>query len=381
MKENNSIKKFKIDNLDPLGQGVSKLTDKITFISKTLPGEEGNCEVYQSKKGVEFALLSTLSKKSKLRIAAKCPHFDQCPSCHYLHTEYKNELDFKKKSIENELRHIPLDKEIEIIAADERHSYRNRIQLHYDLDEERMGYQDVKNNQIVEVPNCLIPIESIQKKIKELYENKFRDFPQNKTKGHIEIYQSAQTGNVETAFNKPYAHAGFTQVNQEMNQKALLLIEKLVSPLLENSSSVLDLFGGKGNLTQRFSELAEDLKIFVVDKYHPKYMPSNDQQTFINLDLFKKNSENILAKKLMTGQQVPVDIMIIDPPRSGFKNIRLYIDLFKPRHLIYMSCKTSTMARDLISIQDNYQVKNAFLMDFFPSTFHYESLLVLEKNT
>lgn len=37
-----SLIPFKIETLDPLGQGVSKIADQITFIAKTLPGEEGD---------------------------------------------------------------------------------------------------------------------------------------------------------------------------------------------------------------------------------------------------------------------------------------------------------------------------------------------------
>jgi 23S rRNA (uracil1939-C5)-methyltransferase len=375
MKQDKLTKRFKIENLDPMGQGVSKIGDKITFISKTLPGEEGSCEVYQAKKGVEFASMSSISLKSKIRTEPVCPHFDQCPSCHYLHIEYSDELLFKKSSIQNELRKIPLEDEIEIISAKYRFSYRNRIQLHYDLDEEKMGYQDVKNNQIIEVPNCLLPIPSIQEKIKELYQNKFQDFPHNKIKGHIEIFLNAETGSVETAFNKAYAHTGFTQVNQGMNKKALDLIESLAIPILKEDCCILDLFGGKGNLSQRFPQTQKHLKIFVIDKYHPKYIPNNGLQKFVNLDLFKNGSENILAKKVKD----QVELMIIDPPRSGFKNIKNYLDRFTPKYLIYMSCKTSTMARDLVSIQDNYKVKAAYLMDFFAGTFHYESLVIVER--
>jgi 23S rRNA (uracil1939-C5)-methyltransferase len=360
-------KKFNIVHLDPMGQGVSKIDDKITFIAKTLPGEEGDCEVYQSKKGVQFASLKKLKKHSNKRMESECPHFQDCPSCHYLHTSYEEELGYKQSSIQKELSKLPLKNEIEIIPAEARFGYRNRIQLHYDLHEEKMGYQDIKNNRIIEVPNCLLPLENIQKKIKALYQHKFKDFPQNKSKGHIEIYLNAKTKNVETAFNKPYAHAGFTQVNSDMNDKALKLIHSIVTPLIDENSTIVDLFGGQGNLSREF---ATNLT-FVVDNYHPKYIPKDDIQKFISLDLFKTDSENILAKSI----KKQCDILIIDPPRSGFKNIKKFIELLKPKHIFYMSCKASTMARDFISIEEDFEIQREYLLDFFPGTFHYESLI------
>jgi 23S rRNA (uracil1939-C5)-methyltransferase len=350
-----------------MGQGVSKIGDKIIFIPKTLPGEEGLCEVLQSKKGVEFAKLSSIELPSPDRVRAECPHFEDCPSCHYLHTSYANELLHKKNAIQKELRPITIQGEIEVIPADTRFDYRNRIQLHYDLNEEKIGYIDVKNKRINEVPHCLLPQKIIQEKVKSLYQNKFKGFPQKRETGHIEIYVNSKTNRVETAFNKAYAHAGFTQVNFEMNEKALSLIHSYVAPKINKTSLVIDLFGGKGNLSRAFSTS----NTYVVDKYHPKYIPKNDIQKFINLDIFKKKSHKNLAKQV--GGEC--DVLLIDPPRSGFKNIKLFTDVLKPKVIVYMSCKTSTMVRDLLSIDNEYHFHKAHLLDFFPATYHYESLI------
>ena len=88
---------FKIDHLDPLGQGVSK-ENKITFIEKTLPGEIGSAEVYRKAKGVIFGRLTNPDKlevESPDRIKPECPHFHECRGCQYLHTDYNNEIVFK----------------------------------------------------------------------------------------------------------------------------------------------------------------------------------------------------------------------------------------------------------------------------------------------
>lgn len=46
---------FKIEHIDPLGQGVSRLNDQVTFIGKTLPEETGQAKVIRRAKGVQFA--------------------------------------------------------------------------------------------------------------------------------------------------------------------------------------------------------------------------------------------------------------------------------------------------------------------------------------
>ena len=91
---------FKITTVDSLGQGVSKETDKITFIPKTLPNETGTAEIMAEKKGVAFARPSSIEQKSPLRVQAPCPHFEVCPSCHFQHTTYEQELQFKEQAME-----------------------------------------------------------------------------------------------------------------------------------------------------------------------------------------------------------------------------------------------------------------------------------------
>ncbi|MEK6624793.1 MAG: hypothetical protein AABY86_07485, partial [Bdellovibrionota bacterium] len=86
---------FKIVHMDGLGQGVSKILDKPTFVSKTLPDEQGLAVLTGQRKKVAFAHLaspSDLDTPSPSRIHPACPHFDQCPGCHYLHTTYPMEL-------------------------------------------------------------------------------------------------------------------------------------------------------------------------------------------------------------------------------------------------------------------------------------------------
>ena len=51
----NNIVPFHIESVDSLGQGVSKITDKITFIPKTLPGEKGAARVLAEKSKIAFA--------------------------------------------------------------------------------------------------------------------------------------------------------------------------------------------------------------------------------------------------------------------------------------------------------------------------------------
>src|ERR1700741_4371914 len=99
MRQKRSIP-FDITSMDSLGQGVSKLSGQVTFIPKTTVGDKGEAEVMSEKKGEVFARVKNLKESSPLPISPECVHFGTCPSCHFLHVNYEQELKFKKESYE-----------------------------------------------------------------------------------------------------------------------------------------------------------------------------------------------------------------------------------------------------------------------------------------
>ena len=359
---------FIIDHIDPLGQGVFKKGDDIFFIPKTLPEESGTAEVLKRKKGVHFAKLNTLETKSEKRIRPECEHFDSCQGCHFLHTDYSSEISFKEKSFKKMLSYLNLeDIEINTITANNRLHYRNRVQLHYNLTSKKLGFIDGKSNTIVEIPKCLICNAQVSKKLKELYKDqKWLSLAPSKPKGHVEIY-STDNG-VKVTWNKSYAEGGFTQVNEEMNTKMNDLVAdhlKTIEP-----KSLLDLFGGNGNLSNSLI-----IKKKIIDIYSTP--PSRDH---LSINLFEDNALELFKSKC--GDEF--DTFIIDPPRAGFKHISSWVTNYSPESIIYISCHPQTMIRDLKDLEKsgvlaNYSVEKVYLLDLFPSTFHFEAMTVLKK--
>lgn len=358
---------FKISTIDPLGQGVSKITDKITFIPKTLPDEEGDATILESKKGVQFAELKTLKVTSPLRINPECPHFEKCPGCHYLHTDYSHELEFKKLGLEKILHKISYPP-IKIFGAPRRMNYRNRIQLHYDLKRNLLGMLNGRTNNIAPIDKCKIARPSIQKALIDLYSNDHWKtlVPKGQLKGHLELYE--QNDQLRLSWNKPYADGGFTQVFEEMNQS-------LKNHLLDwcktiSSDHIIDLFAGKGNLSNDMKYS----KRLCFDIYsEPSIGPE-----FFSLNLYDEKALEKLKKIKVKNIPEQVDLLILDPPRSGFKDILIWLEEIKPTKVAYVSCDPHTLARDLMNLS-SYRIIEVSLYDFFPSTFHFETMVFLER--
>ena len=46
--------------------------------------------------------------------------------------------------------------------------------------------------------------------------------------------------------------------------------------------------------------------------------------------------------------------------------------------IIYMSCNPHTLSRDL-KTKDKYCIKECYLFDMFPQTYHFETICILTK--
>lgn len=75
---------------------------------------------------------------------------------------------------------------------------------------------------------------------------------------------------------------------------------------------------------------------------------------------------------------LPPDAVLLDPPRRGCKPevLETLLELGAPR-IAYMSCKPSTLARDLQVLAERYQLDRVQPADFFPQTAHVECVAFL----
>lgn len=377
---------FKIDHMDPLGQGVSK-ENKIAFIENTLPGESGIAEIYRKAKGVIFGRLKDpvqLGIASDIRIVPECRHFNECRGCQFLHTDYNNEIYFKTESLNRIFsKLLPESVEINVHPSNERFGYRNRVQLHYDLNSDDFGLISTHSKALINASDCLLPEINLKKAIMDLYKNnKWKSFinKNDAKKGYIEIYQKPDEIIPKITVNKPYADGGFTQVNNKMEKVLSDIVVEMYSKYLDNSKEllVLDIFGGNGNLSKNFSKAAIRVYDYNPDKnLFPKMLSQNQQ--YNNIDLYKKDPVDSIINSLKTFKSSTPDLIVFDPPRAGVKFIDSYIDKLNANIIFYISCDPATLKRDTLKIQNKYDILEMHMIDLFPGTRHFETLIIFKR--
>ena len=75
------------------------------------------------------------------------------------------------------------------------------------------------------------------------------------------------------------------------------------------------------------------------------------------------------------------DILVLDPPRDGIHPKALpKIIGFGAEKIIYISCKPTSLVRDLAIFQEHgYQVEKIKCVDMFPQTGHVETVCLLSR--
>ena len=77
------------------------------------------------------------------------------------------------------------------------------------------------------------------------------------------------------------------------------------------------------------------------------------------------------------------DVIVVDPPRKGCDQVCLEtIVKMKPERVVYVSCDSATLARDLrYLVDEGYEVEKVRGCDMFPGSGHVESIVLLQKKS
>lgn len=98
----------------------------------------------------------------------------------------------------------------------------------------------------------------------------------------------------------------------------------------------------------------------------------------INAKEAAENKEVLRKEKL---NMLHPDVIVVDPPRKGCDEKCLEtIMKMKPERVVYVSCDSATLARDLKYLcEKGYQVKEVQPVDMFPQTGHVESVCLITR--
>ncbi len=168
----------------------------------------------------------------------------------------------------------------------------------------------------------------------------------------------------------------FYQVNPV--QTELLYGKALEFADLKGTETVLDAYCGTGTIGLIASDKAGKVIGVELNGDAVKDARENAKRNQVsNIQFYQNDAGKFLVE--MAEQNAKVDVVLMDPPRSGSDEAFLSsVVKMKPKKVVYISCNPETLARDLKYLtKQGYQVKRAVACDMFPFTSHCESIVML----
>lgn len=144
---------------------------------------------------------------------------------------------------------------------------------------------------------------------------------------------------------------------------------------IQPGETVYDLYCGVGTLTLYLSDKAEKVVgIELVDVAVENARQNAKENDVSNVSFIKGDMKEVFNEQITDEFGAP-DCLITDPPRSGMHpDVVQRLKQLKVPKLVYVSCNSSTMARDLKELNEVYDILEVQPVDMFPQTYHIETV-------
>ena len=150
---------------------------------------------------------------------------------------------------------------------------------------------------------------------------------------------------------------------------------------LTGNEIVWDLYCGIGTISLFLAQKAK--KVYGVEIV-PQAIEDARRNAEINgihnAEFFVGKAEEVLPEQFEKNHVYAV-VIVVDPPRKGCDAVCLdTIIKMRPERVVYVSCDSATLARDLRYLADGgYVVERGKCCDMFPGTVHVESVIMMRN--
>ena len=146
---------------------------------------------------------------------------------------------------------------------------------------------------------------------------------------------------------------------------------------IKQDGVIYDLYSGTGTIAQLLAPVAT--KVIGVEIVEEAVEAAKENAKLNHLDNCEFIAGDVL--KVLDDIEVKPDLIILDPPRDGINPKALTkIINYDVNYIIYVSCKPTSLARDLEIFQQNgYMMSRAVAVDQFPWTSHVETVVLLTR--
>ena len=158
----NEIYEVRIEDMGHDGAGIGKINGYPLFVKDALIGDVAEVKIIKAKKNYAYARLMHLITPSLHRVTPRCPVARQCGGCQIQALDYGEQLLFKQRMVENNLRRIGGLADVEVLPVlgmDEPYRYRNKAQFPIGTDKEGnpvAGFYAGRTHSIIPCSDCML---------------------------------------------------------------------------------------------------------------------------------------------------------------------------------------------------------------------------------
>lgn len=345
----------------------------------------------------------------------KCPHRFECQGCQTWDLDYLTQLEHKKNDLKKKLNNT-----IVAIQVKTSGSGHQRTRFDFTIENQKMGLYGA-NRELINLSTCFQLDPDLNTAFINLQNTVW---PFNKGSVRLRISPDKMLGLwldlanidiknmlIEKTFLMKISQKFFIEIGQKRKTLDLNSFDqpqlKLAEPKPQTwfKTQTHNLFSFVSSFTQPtwlsadlitenilnwISEIDIQNEIIEygcgIGQYtHPllenKYTVNVFETDELALDCLQLNCADFLTTLRINPdlKKSKIDLAIVNPPRSGLKDFVTTIMLHQPKNIIYISCYPESLAIDLNTLQTQYKLLKAEVIDQFPQTKHYEAMILLQR--
>jgi 23S rRNA (uracil1939-C5)-methyltransferase len=425
-----------ITGLSHEGRGIAAINGKTSFIHGALPEEKVTCHLTKKHSRYNEGIAVDILTPASTRTTPECAHFGLCGGCSLQHMQTDAQIIFKQKVVLEQLQHFGQIQPEEILppltGASWGYRGKARLGVRYVRKKGKLlvGFREKFSNYLADITTCPVLHPSIGTRLTALSTliaslTQYEHIPQIETAVGAEgtalvfrhmtplpeedleklrAFGEAQQMHIYLQPNRPdpihkiwpqnqlpllhyelpeyqlkmhFHPLDFTQVNMEVNQQMIQQALRLLE--LQSTDQVLDLFCGLGNFTLPMARYAG--KVIGIEGSEEMVQRAQENARLNQINNTNFYSSNLMEPSTVAAWMQSYDKILLDPPRTGAKEIIAHFEKFAARRVVYVSCNPATLARDAKELvhTHGYTLKKAGVINMFPHTSHIEAMALFVK--
>ncbi len=421
-----------VSELSPGGDGVAIVPvqneRRAVFLRGAAPGDRVRIAFDPNTRPARGQVVALLAP-GPARVASACSFSDSCGGCDWIHVSADGQRAAYEAHLRNALPRAWRDTPIQFHPPPSPLAYRTRARIHVRASGGRaiVGMNQAGTRDPVEVERCVVlhqELEAVRARISPLLEGAhgrgearlaLAAYDRSPRAAVVDLQWSgalaaACYGRFERALADGWlagaritagetrvpakvgdptpwirggdglplrlAPGGFGQASDEGNALLAARVAEIARGVLAGKADarVLELYAGAGNFTVLLAPLADTL--VAVESARESCDAARANLAARELSARAK----VVAADAASFAIPPrTHLVLLDPPRTGAREVSARLAASSAKHVVYVSCDTQTLARDLELLAPHFVPRALEAFALFPQTSHVETVVHLER--